>query len=440
MKLKLLLLALFFSIFLGAQNSFELINAKKAVIPFKLINNLIFIPINVNGAELTFMLDTGVAETILFSLDNKEVKLENIEKIKFSGLGGNVSIDGFKSDRNIAKIGNHLINTSMLLFIVIDEEFNISSHIGIPVNGVIGSHFFKNHPISIDYISKKITVYEDTDVFKRKLRKFTELPMTIEKDKPYINADVEMTNEKKSSKLLIDLGNSDAIWLFPTLIKDFVYNRPNIDDYLGRGFNGDIYGKRSRIHNFYLGDFKFEMPLTAMPDEYSIQHVNLVANRKGSVGGEIIRRFTTVFDYTSGKIYLKKNKNFDDPFHFNMSGLDFKQDGLEWHEDRVKIEPKKISEASTEISVVNNFQYKFTLKPIFSIAGIRKDSPGFKAGLKKDDRVLFINGSRTSEMTMEKIMELMKSEDGRAITMVVQRKNMELTFNFVLEDPIPYQE
>src|ERR1700750_1104379 len=109
MKLKLLLLALFFSIFLSAQNSFELINAKKAVIPFKLINNLIFIPINVNGAELTFMLDTGVAETILFSLDNKEVKLENIEKIKFSGLGGNVSIDGFKSDRNIAKIGDHLI-------------------------------------------------------------------------------------------------------------------------------------------------------------------------------------------------------------------------------------------------------------------------------------------------------------------------------------------
>lgn len=440
MKLKLLLLAFFFSIFLSAQNSFELINTKKVVIPFKLINNLIFIPINVNGAELTFMLDTGVAETILFSLDNKEVKLENIEKIKFSGLGGNVSIDGFKSDRNIAKIGDHLINSTMLLYIVIDEEFNISSHIGIPVNGVIGSHFFKNHPISIDYVSKKITVYQDTDVLKRKIRKFTELPMTIEKDKPYINADVEMTNEKKSSKLLIDLGNSDAIWLFPTLIKDFVYNRPNIDDYLGRGFNGDIYGKRSRIHNFYLGDFKFEMPLTAMPDEYSIQHVNLVADRKGSVGGEIIRRFTTIFDYPSGKIYLKRNKNFDDPFHFNMSGLDFKQDGLEWHEDRVKIEPKKISEANNEILAYGSFQYKFTLKPIFSIAGIRKDSPGFKAGLKKDDRVLFINGSRTSEMTMEKIMELMKSEDGRNITMVVQRKNMELTFNFVLEDPIPYQE
>ncbi len=440
MKLKLFLLALFFSIFIGAQNSFELVNVKKAVIPFKFINNLIFIPINVNGAELTFMLDTGVAETILFSLDNKEVKLQNIEKIKFSGLGGNISIDGFKSDRNTAKIGDHIINSSMLLYIVIDEEFNISSHIGIPVNGVIGYHFFKNHPISIDYISKKITVYQDADVFKKKIRKFDELPMSVENDKPYLIADVEMTNEKKESKLLIDLGNSDAIWLFPTLIKDFVYNRPNIDDYLGRGFNGDIYGKRSRIHNFYLRDFKFEMPLTAMPDEYSIQHVTLVKDRKGSVGGEIMRRFSVVFDYPNGKLYLKKNKNFDDPFHFNMSGLDFQQDGLEWQEDRIKIEPKKLSEANTEISVINNFQYKFTLKPIFSIAGVRKDSPAFKAGLKKDDRVITINGNRTADMTMEKIIEMMKSEEGKNITMVIQRKNKEMTFSFVLEDPIPYQE
>ncbi|NML71554.1 PDZ domain-containing protein [Chryseobacterium sp. RP-3-3] len=440
MKLKLFFLTLFFSIFIDAQNNFELVNVKKAVIPFKLINNLIFIPVNVNGAELTFMLDTGVAETILFSLDNKEIKFENVEKIKFSGLGGNVSIDGFKSDRNIAKIGDKIVNSSMLLFIVTDEEFNISSHIGIPVNGVIGYHFFKNHPISIDYTAKKITVYQDTEIVKKKIRKFTELPISIEKDKPYLYADVEMTNGKKSSKLLIDLGNSDAIWLFPALIKDFVYNRPNIEDYLGRGFNGDIYGKRSRIHNFYLKDFKFEKPLTAMPDEYSIQHVNLVADRKGSVGGEIMRRFTVVFDYTAGKVYLKKNRNFDDPFHFNMSGLDFKQDGLEWQEDRVKIEPKKLSEASTEISVINNFQYKFTLKPVFSVAGVRKDSPAFVAGLKKDDRVITINGSKTSEMTMEKIMELMKSDEGRNITMVIQRKNKEMTFNFVLEDPIPYQE
>ncbi len=37
----------------------------KVVIPFKFINNLIFIPIKVNGIELNFLLDSGVEETIL---------------------------------------------------------------------------------------------------------------------------------------------------------------------------------------------------------------------------------------------------------------------------------------------------------------------------------------------------------------------------------------
>ncbi|CAM2901324.1 peptide-binding protein [Chryseobacterium flavum] len=440
MKLRFLLLGLFLCISINAQNSFELINSKKTVIPFQFINNLIFIPINVNGAELTFMLDTGVAETLLFSLENKEVKLENVEKIKFSGLGGSLSIDGLKSERNTARIGKDIINSSMSLYLILDEEFNISSHVGIPVNGVIGYHFFKNHPVLIDYTSKKITVYENIDLLKKKLRKFEEFPMTIEKDKPYIYGDVEMTNEKKSSKLLIDLGNSDAIWLFPTLIKNFVYNRPNIDDFLGRGFNGDIYGKRSRIHNFYLGKFQFEKPLTAMPDEFSIQHVNLVENRKGSVGGEIMRRFTVIFDYAGNKLYLKKNRNFDDPFHFNMSGLDFKQDGLEWGQERVKIETKTYSTNAQEVYNGDSFRYRFTLMPVFSLAGVRKDSPAYEAGLKKDDKVLSINGNKASEMTLEKINELMKSYEGRNITMVVQRKNETLTFNFTLADPIPYQE
>lgn len=441
MKLICFFCIFFFGFTINAQNSFELRDTKKTVISFKFINNLIFIPVNINGADLTFLLDTGVAETSIFSLEDKELKLIDIEKIKFSGLGGDRSIDGFRSENNLGKIGKNFVNDSMTVYIITDQDFNISSHVGIPVNGIIGYHFFKNHPVVIDYVSKKLTIYNDENLFRKKIKKFTEFNISIEKNKPYIFADVEMTRERKSSKLLIDLGNSDPIWLFPKLIKDFVYNRPNIDDFLGRGFNGDIYGKRSRIHNFYLGDFKFEKPLTAMPDEYSIQHVNLVENRKGSVGGDIMRRFTVAFDYARGKIYLKKNRNFDDPFHFNMSGLDFRQDGMEWTKDIVNLPTKSQDSHSggTEI-FSSSLQYNFILKPIFSIAGVRKDSPGAKAGLQKDDRLISINGRKTADMTMQKILELMKSEEGRTIDMLIERKNKEMLMRMTLEDPIPYQE
>lgn len=441
MKLKRHFWVFFLGILVNAQSSFKVHDAKKIVIPFRLIGNLIFIPINVNGADLTFLLDTGVAETSIFSLENEELKIASLEKIKFSGLGGNTSIDGFRSDHNTGKTGKNYINDSMTLFIIVNQDFNISSHVGIPVNGIIGYHFFKNHPVVIDYVSKKITVYNDDALFRKKVKNYESFSLRIEKKKPYLYADVQVTDEIQNSKLLIDIGNSDAIWLFPAVIPGFVYKQPYIDDFLGRGFNGDIYGKRSRIRNFYMGPFIFKKPIAAMPDEYSIQHVNWVKDRKGSVGGEVMKRFTVAFDYERQTIYLKKNRNFDDPFHFNMSGLDFRQDGMEWTKDMVNMSPGTKESPNGGVEVINNnLQYHFVLKPAFSIAGVRKDSPGARAGFMKDDRLISINGKKTADMTLQRIIEIMKSAEGRTIEMLIERKNKPMALSFTLEDPIPYQE
>ena len=255
-------------------------------------------------------------------------------------------------------------------------------------------------------------------------------------------AEVEMNNEKVSSKMLLDLGNSDAVWLFPKLIDNFEYNRPNIDDYLGRGFNGDIFGKRSRIHRLYLGKFSFEHPLTAMPDEYSIQNLKLVPNRKGSIGSDILRRFTVIFDYPDQRIFLKKNRNYQDPFSFNSSGLDIQQVGMLWEKDLVRIETKKnmaYSGESENRKLPENFQYNFVLKPRFSVAGCRKDSPCFVAGIRKNDELLTINKKPIGDLTMEKINNYFKEEDGKKINIKVQRDGQILNFTLTLQDPIPYQ-
>jgi len=133
-------------------------NVDKVVIPFKFINNLIFIPIKVNGIELNFLMDSGVEETILFSMeDKKEVSFFNAEKITLRGLGSEESIEGLKSRNNTLEV-NGLKSTNHLLYIVLDQSFNLSSHIGIPVNGIIGYGFLKSNLVEINYERKRITV------------------------------------------------------------------------------------------------------------------------------------------------------------------------------------------------------------------------------------------------------------------------------------------
>jgi hypothetical protein len=68
-----------------SQSDFRFKEVNKVKIPFQLINNLVFIPINVNGVELTFLLDSGVKETILFSLEEKMKLALKILKNHFSG-------------------------------------------------------------------------------------------------------------------------------------------------------------------------------------------------------------------------------------------------------------------------------------------------------------------------------------------------------------------
>lgn len=442
MKFTKIIFLFFFSFSFG-QNEFKITHQKKTVIPFQLLNNLIFVPLNINGVDLTFLLDSGVNETILFSLDDKEINFNDIEKIKFSGLGESKNIEGLRSDNNVVKIGKDYQDLKHTVFIILDESINFSSHVGIPVNGIIGYQFFKDHAVQIDFISKKITVFNDDQLFQKRKKRYTEFPISIEGNKPYLMAGVEMTHSKVDSKMLLDLGNSDAIWLFPKLIDDFVYNRPNIEDYLGQGFNGDIFGKRSRIHRFHIGDFVFEKPLTAMPDEYSIQNVRIVPDRKGSIGSDILRRFSVIFDYPNQKVYLRKNKHFDDPFIFNKSGLDIQHDGMTWEKDLVTIETSrkdKSNEGVVAYEAKDSFKYNFVLKPQYSVSGCRRDSPCFTAGIRKDDKIISINKKKVGDYTLQKINNLLKDEDGTKITFEIERKDKKMTFELKLIDPIPYQD
>lgn len=439
-----IIIGLIFGVLMKAQDGFVLQNAEKTVIKFKLINNLIFVPVTVNGVELTFLLDSGIAETLLFSLENKTVDFKNTEKITFKGLGETVSIEALKSIKNNVVIGKNFVDKSHTIFLVLDEDFNISQDIGIPVNGIIGYYFFKNHPVEINYIKKTITVYKDQSQFPKKIKRFSGFPMSVEYSKPYMMADVELKHEKESSKLLLDLGNTDSVWLFPALIKNFIYNRPNIDDFLGRGFSGDIFGKRSRINSLSIGNFRFNKPVASMPDEYSIQHLKLVNDRKGSIGSEILRRFTVIFDYPDRKIYFNANKDVNDPFLIDGSGLEIKQDGLLWEKEEVRVKTAKVNPSSNAINVLDNgaesFQYKFTLKPLFLVSGTRKDSPAQKAGILKNDKLIAIDGKQTKEMSLNKIQQILKTNVNRNINIEIERNGILLKFQLTLSDPIPYIE
>ncbi len=439
MKKILLLFFMFFcAFFTWAQEGFLFENkTEKIKISFQLINNLVIIPIKVNGIELNFLLDSGVEETILFSLDDtKEITFANTQKITLRGLGSQDAIEGLKSENNILEIGN-LKSRNHLLYIVLNQEFNLSSHLGVPVNGIIGYSFFKNNLIKINYETRKIIVYKDNVKIQDKIAKnFTEIPISIEKFKPYLESNLEFENTTLKAKLLIDTGNTDAIWLFQNKLKNIKTPTKNFDDYLGMGFSGEVLGKRSRITSFSMANFEFKNPIIAYPDSTAIQNVKLVPNRLGSVGGEILKRFTVVFDYTNQNLFLKKNNQYNNPFAYNKSGLEIQHSGLQWIQETVHLQTSPLANKNDPepIYVNQNFKYKFELKPIYAIASVRKNSQAALAGLQKNDIIISINKKLAYQFSLQKINDLLRSEDQDWLTFVVERDSQLLKFRFQLID------
>ncbi|MEN2487624.1 PDZ domain-containing protein [Flavobacterium sp. B11] len=437
-------IVLFFGLFLPfllfGQGDFLLENnATKATIPFKLINNLVFIPIKVNGVELNFLLDSGVEETILFSMEEKqEVSFNNVEKIKLRGLGSEEEIEGLKSTKNILET-HGLKSKDHMVFIILDQSFNLSSHIGIPVNGIIGHKFFRNNFVEVNYQKRKIIVHANNAKFEEKLnRKFKKVPITIEKSKPYIMTTATVNNQEIPAKLLIDIGNSDAFWIFEN--DKIKLPNKNFPDFLGKGFSGDIEGHRAKIDKFSIDEFDFKKPIVSFPDSASIRNVKMVPGRIGSVGGEVLKRFTLVLDYKGKKLYLRKNSKYAEPFTYNKSGITIQHNGLQWVQETVHLETVQVASTIDELQDKdknnNNFKYKFALKPVYEIVNVRKNSAAEKCGLRKGDVVVSINNAQPYKYSLEQINNLLKSEDDIWINMEVERNSVVLKFRFKLEDEL----
>ncbi|PWA05931.1 aspartyl protease family protein [Flavobacterium psychrotolerans] len=439
MKIRFIFFIVFtFWQFAFSQQGFQLdTNKKKIQIPFQLINNLIFIPINVNGVELNFLLDTGVEETILLSLDDKEgLNLNNVEKIKLRGLGNEESVEGLKSKNNILS-SNGFTDRHHDLYIVLDQSFNFSTHIGIPVNGIIGYSFFKNNLIEIDYDRKKIIIYNENDKILKKInKKYVQIPISIERNKPYTQALVTIAEKEISAKLLLDLGNSDALWLFQDTNAAFQIPEKSFDDFLGKGFSGDVLGKRTRISKFKIDKFEFQNPIIAMPDSNSIKSVTMVKNRAGSIGGEIFKRFSIIFNYKNNQLFLRKSNHFDAPFQYNMSGIELQNEGMQWVQETVPLQTVAINDNTFDENgnkINSNFKYKFSLKPVYTIANIRKDSPAELCGLKKGDILIKINNSPGYKYSLQGINEILKSEEGKWMDFEIERNGRILKFKFQLK-------
>ena len=431
----------FFLIFLSAnafsQNIWDFSqNKNKIIIPFQLLNNSIIIHPKVNDVQLNLILDTGSGYNILFTFPEKDsIAFLNTSKIKITGPGMNEPIDAYISKNN--KIEFKSISSKKIdIILMLESEYSFTTSIGIPIHGILGADFFTDNIVEIQYESKKIVVYrKESKKLMNKILNYTQLPFILKDKKPYIPVSISIEDKKMQNlELLVDTGLSDGLWIFEKELD--IKNKKFIDDYLGSGIGGNVYGKRVRFNTINFSNYEFHQPIISLPDTISFLKKSLLNNRDGSVGGEILKRFNAVFNYSKQILYLQKNSNYTNKFHYNMAGFEIHHNGVDLVEDFVDVKSASTGTNVTRLLYNNGVNFKYVLKPGIEISYVRKKSVADNAGLKVNDKILTINGKMAASYKLPEILEILQKNVNEIIVVEIVRNGKKIRVELLLNEEI----
>ncbi len=432
---------------LQGQNIFTLKSDEKAFveIPFKKINNLIIINVEINDIPLNLIFDTGVKQTIL--LNFKEADSLNLKKLKtriFVGAGNKKkNITAVKSIDNRIKIGKKIISTNADVFLIKNEDFKFSENLGVPIFGFIGGDLIDDFLVEINYHKNILRFYSINSENIRKFRSYKKIDIDIIEDKPFVEAKIFFDKtHTKQVKLLLDTGNSDALWLFNSKHLKVPAYLKRIPDYFGLGFNGEIQGERFKLKQLKLpGNIKLKDIYTALPD--SIYYKDLIRNNPfdGIIGGEILRRFKIVLDYRHKKLFLKRKFwSYFAEFPFNDSGLQLIYAG----KVPVKI-AKTVSkfdkvdyDKQNQIIILTKTEliYEYKLIDKIIVEYVRPESPAYKAGFVKGDVILKINGHNVYNYNLNQLENKFLYKTGKNLRFLIKRNG--LIMELKLENTSPF--
>lgn len=379
----------------------------KVQFPIEVYNNLVVMPLILNGQlPLKFILDTGVRTSILTEKAYSDIlNLPYSRKYTIAGPGGEKLVDAYVTNNvTLDMPGVHGQGHAML---VLEKDYlELRNYLGTDVHGILGYELFSRFIVKIDYERKVLTLMQP-ERFKPS-KKHTWLPITVEDTKPYIIVGLQMNDTTSlSAKLLVDSGASHGIFLETESNPKITIPEKHVSTVIGRGLGGEITGKIGRIKALEIGNYIVPGVIANFPDPSTYTDTlktSPTVFRNGSLGGEMLSRFTVVFNFPGERIYLKKNSSLKKEFYFNLSGLTIRARGAR----------------------LRNFE----------ISDVRGNSSAAQADIRKGDKIITVNGMIASDLDLNMINGFLNSKPGKKITLQIQRDGVKVKKEFRLENII----
>lgn len=301
MKLKLLILLIFLNLSCSSSKSFfsngeAIIKNDIEVINLKMVNDLPLAKVEINGKEYWFLVDTGAAMVISKEIF-KDLNLKSVHSASVGDSQKNRERQDFCVLPEI-KIGDLVFKDIGAVTLSIDnQELKCFGF-----DGIIGANLLAKLNWEFDYQNKKIRASRDVALFNIEAFDFS-LDFTHNSQKtPHIEGKVN----NKNQDFTFDTGYGGNIKVANDL--SYHQNLTSEENFFTKsGINSiGVYGNSASEPTFVM---KSKLILNSTIFENEL----IDSGASTLIGNEFLKNYVFVIDWTTKKIYFKKNSKIETP-------------------------------------------------------------------------------------------------------------------------------
>jgi hypothetical protein len=347
----------------------------------------------------SFILDTGASFSVIAEERAKALGLELKGALEGRGAGERSVDVAFVKGVSFQLPGVELLDQTIAAV----SLKSLEPYEGRAIDGVLGYDFLSRFVVEIDYARKLIHLYDPQSYdYSGSGESFS---ITLEEGVPHVRAKILLQGRDPiEGKFTVDIGSRGAL----SLTKPFTEQNQLLESVpktmrapFGAGVGGETKQLLGRVKGLWLGRFSIEEPVTGFSQD--VRGALASPDHAGLIGGEILRRFTVIFDYSRLKMILEPNERFDEPYEYDMSGLFLIAEGPDFKR--------------------------------FKVHRVLKGSPAAEAGVREGDEMVTLDDRPATEFTLEQIRQLFKQE-GREVQLSIQRGEEQLHFKLKLRSLI----
>ncbi len=365
--------------------------AKSATVPFRLINNHMYVEVTLDGKgpyELLF--DTGGSNVITPTLA-AELGLKPQGAFQGSGAGEK------SQDVGLVKIAREDIGAAHLdnqVFAVIALE-SFGAVEGRKISGIFGFEVFKRFIVRTDY-EKNQVVLSDPDGWTYQ-GSGVRTPFKLKEVIPVVAGEIDGV----AGNFQLDTGSRVSLSLMTPfvdankLVAKYGAKLSGVD---GWGVGGASHAWFVRARHFTFGGVTVDDPVVGLSQQHSGALSDIYT--AGNVGAGILKRFNITWDYPHNQIFFEKNANYASPDVFDRAGL--------W----VNLGEKG-----------------------FDVVDVYDGAPAAEAGLKTGDTILAVDGRKAgTEVSLPEFRLKLKEALGTRLNLDVARGGQVLHLTVTLRD------